>query len=122
MKKQLFVGGTLRDAAARIKEAVRQTEAGSVPEVQDNITFLSWSALAAVMTDKRHALLRHLHRQPAISIRALARDLGRDYKRVHADVTALMAVGLVERDEKGGLHADYGRIDATILLDDDKAA
>lgn len=117
MKKQLFVGGDLRDAAARIKDVIREAEAGLDVQCQDNVTFLSWSALAATMTDKRHELLRHLHRQPAVSIRALARDLGRDFKRVHADVTALETVGLVERDEQGHLHADYGRIEATILLD-----
>lgn len=117
MKKQLFVGGELRDAAARIKDVVRQADAGMEVQPQDNVTFLSWSALAATMTDKRHELLRHLHQQPAVSIRALARDLGRDFKRVHADVTALEAVGLVERDEQGRLRADYGRIEATILLD-----
>ncbi len=117
MRKQVFVGGNLHDAVARISEVIERAEAGENVQPQDNVTFLSWSALAATMTDKRHELLRHLHQQPAVSIRALARALGRDFKRVHADVTALEAVGLVERDEQGRLRADYGRIEATILLD-----
>jgi predicted transcriptional regulator len=120
MKKQIFVGGTLKDAAARVVDAARLANQDEAIEPQDNVTFLTWSALAAVMTDKRHDLLRHLHRHPAPSIRALARDLGRDFKRVHQDVTALEMAGLLERDDTG-LHADYGRIQAIILLGADAA-
>jgi predicted transcriptional regulator len=116
MKKQIFVGGTLKDAAARVINVARRADQGETIAPEDNLTFLAWSALAAVMTDKRHELLRHLHRRPAPSIRALARDLGRDFKRVHEDVTALERAGLIERDGTG-LHADYARIQATILLD-----
>jgi predicted transcriptional regulator len=32
--------------------------------------------------------------------------LGRDYRRVHEDVAALVEAGLLDRDESG-LHADY---------------
>ena len=61
MKKQMIVGGTLRDAAKRVGEVWKAALSGEVPEAQDNITFVSWSALSSVMTDKRHALLKHLH-------------------------------------------------------------
>ena len=84
---------------------------------RDNVTFVTWSALAAAMTDKRHELLRHLHDHPAPSIRALARALGRDYKRVHEDVRALAAVGLVEK-QGGLLRADYDEIRATIKVNE----
>jgi predicted transcriptional regulator len=42
--------------------------------------------------------------------------LGRDFKSVHEDVTALEAIGLVER-EGGLLRADCDEIRASILLD-----
>src|SRR5271157_168593 len=116
MKKQVIVGGTLGEAAARIADAWRRAERGERVEKEDNVTFVSWSALASQMTDKRYELLRHLHKAPAVSIRALARDLGRDFKRVHEDVKALEAIGLVER-EGGLLRADYDEIRASILLD-----
>ncbi len=115
MKKQVFVGGTLKEAAARVAEAWRRAERGEAVEA-DNITFVSWAALASHMTEKRYELLRRLHRQPAVSIRALARDLGRDFKRVHEDVTALEAIGLIERED-GLLRADYDEIHASIRLD-----
>ena len=116
MKKQVFVGGTLKDAATRVADAWRRAERGEPVETQDNVTFVSWSALASHMTEKRYELLRRLHERPAVSIRALARDLGRDFKRVHEDVAALEAIGLIER-EGGLLRADYDEIHASIRLD-----
>ena len=115
MKKQLLVGGSLREASKRVAAAWRSAERGEVVTPQDNVTFVSWAALASVMTEKRYELLRHLHQQPADSIRALSRDLGRDFKRVHSDVTALEAIGLIERTD-GQLHADYDMINASIFL------
>ena len=116
MRKQVFVGGGLREAAKRVSEAWHRVEGGEASVAEDNVTFVSWSALASVMTDKRYELLRHLHRRPAESVRALSRDIGRDFKRVHEDVKALEAVGFIERSD-GRLHADYDAIRATILLD-----
>ena len=62
-----------------------------------------------MLTPKRVELLRHLHRQEVPSVAELARALGRNYKRVHADVEALTAAGLIDRTP-AGLRADYGEI------------
>jgi len=97
MKKRVVVGGTLEAAGRRVVEAVRRAALGRRVRPSDTTTFVTWSALAKVMTDKRHALLIHLRSTPAVSIRALARDVARDYKRVHDDVTALERIGLIER-------------------------
>ncbi len=114
-KRNIIVGGTLEDAARRVAEAWRRAQRDEAAEAEDNVTFVSWSGLASVMTDKRHEILRHLHQRAAPSVRALARELGRDYKRVHADVAALESVGLVERGADG-LHADYDEIRTVIAL------
>lgn len=116
MNKRVIVGGSLQEAAQRVAEVWHRADRGEDIAAQDNVTFVNWSALASVMTERRYELLRHLHRKPAASIRALARELGRDFKRVHEDVGALTAIGLVER-EGGMLRADYGEIRASILLD-----
>lgn len=113
MKKTIIVGGSLRDAAARVADAWHRAERGEAVTPQDTVTFATWSALASVMTDRRHEMLRHLHAHPAPSIRALARDLGRDFKRVHEDVTALESIGLIERED-GTLKAGYDEIQTTI--------
>jgi predicted transcriptional regulator len=43
------------------------------------------------MTGERYRLLRHLHANPEVSVSALARHLGRHFRRVLADVHALEA-------------------------------
>lgn len=116
MNKNVVVGGSLRDAARRVAEVWHQAERGLPVEPNDTVTFASWSALASVMTDKRHELLNRLHDRPAPNIRALARDLGRDFKRVHTDVTALEAIGLIDRDDDGTLRAAYDEIRTTISV------
>ena len=68
-----------------------------------------------VLTVKRLDLLRHVHRQPAMSVRALAKALGRDYSNVHADVQALNAAGLLDVAENG-VRADYDTIDTKIAI------
>ena len=115
MKKQVFVGGTLQDASHRVADAWHRAERGEHVEPQDNVTVMSWEALSSVMTQKRYEILLHLHRQPANSIRALSRDIGRDFKRVHEDVTALESIGLIERKARK-LHADYDVINTSIFM------
>jgi predicted transcriptional regulator len=61
------------------------------------------------MTANRLELLRQVDRMPARSVLALARALGRDYKRVHEDVEALVAAGLLGCGE-AGLRAEYDAI------------
>ncbi len=110
----IHVGGGFADSKRRILAAVERAQAGEAAG-EEHVTFASWEALAAVMTTKRFALLRHLHRQPERSIAALARALGRDYKRVHEDVEVLVDAGLVDRDATG-LRAGYDEIRTSIAL------
>jgi predicted transcriptional regulator len=79
------------------------------------LSFESWEGLAKVMTGERYRLLRHLHIRAEPSVSALARALGRQYRRVHADVAALEKVGLLDRSE-GMVRAAVDRIDASIRL------
>jgi predicted transcriptional regulator len=113
-KLDIHVGGSFADSKRRILEAVARDERGETVGT-DHVTFSSWDALARVMTTKRFEALRHLHRNPERSIAALARSLGRDYKRVHEDVEALAEVGLISRDETG-LRAEYDEIRTSIAL------
>jgi predicted transcriptional regulator len=62
------------------------------------ISFDSLETLLKTLTGKRWELLRVLQNKGPMSIRALARQLDRDVKNVHADVKALMDVGLIEQD------------------------
>lgn len=78
---KVHVGADFDAAAKRVADAWHRAEAGESVD-EDNLTFVSWNALSRVMTTRRFELLRHLHRNPAASVAALARALTRDYKRV----------------------------------------
>lgn len=108
-KLKLHVGGNLRETSNRVLSDIARFERGETVE-EDHLTFENWQALFNVLTPKRYELLQYLHQQPERSVRALARALNRDYKRVHDDVQALVGVGLVTRDSDG-LHADYDAIE-----------
>jgi predicted transcriptional regulator len=114
---QIHVGEGFAAAAARVVDAWRRADRGEAVATagEHHVTFESWEGLSRVLTPKRLELLRALRRRPAASVAGLARTLGRDYKRVHEDVEALVAAGLVNRAETG-LRADYDEIRATIAL------
>ncbi len=60
---------------------------------------------------KRIKLLRHAaEQQGTLNTRQLAQALGRDYKNVHTDVSALDELGLIEKGEKGVLTVPYDEI------------
>ena len=100
--------------ARRFIDAWHRAERGEEVD-EHHLSFESWKGLARVPTGKRLELLRHLRRQPVPSIAELARALGRDYKRVHADVEALAAAGLIDRTPDG-LRAAYDEIRTTIAV------
>ena len=53
---------------------------------------------------------RALLGQGTLAVRELARRVGRDVKRVHEDVQVLAELGLVERDEAGGVLCPYADV------------
>jgi predicted transcriptional regulator len=105
---QIHVGDSLDAIGRRVVDASHRAERGELTEAnaERHLGFETFELFARVMTPRRLELLRHVHRQPPRSIRALSIALGRDYRRVHADVEALVAAGLLDRDA-AGLHADY---------------
>jgi predicted transcriptional regulator len=111
---EIHVDETAESMARRFIEAWHRAKRGEAVD-EHHLSFESWARLVGVLTPRRLELLRHLRRHPAASIAALARALGRDYKRVHADVEALSAAGLIDRTP-AGLRADYGEIRARIAV------
>ena len=111
---KVIVGGGIEEDAAAFLDAWHRAEQGE-PVGENVLAFESWTALAAVMTGERYRLLRHVHAHPEPSISALARALGRQYRRVHADVAALEQAGLLDRSG-GSVRASVDRITAEIRL------
>jgi predicted transcriptional regulator len=111
---KIIVGGSLEDDAAAFVDAWRRAEQDK-PVSERALVFDGWEALAAVLTGERYRLMRHVHAHPEPSVSALARALGRQYRRVHADVAALEAAGLVDRTA-GEVRATVDTITAEIRL------
>ena len=111
---EIHVDESTEAMARRFIDAWHRAEHGEAVD-ERHVSFESWAGLVSVLTPRRLELLRHLRRHPAASIAELARALGRDYKRVHADVEALAAAGLIDRTPVG-LRADYGEIHTRIAV------
>ena len=116
---QVHIGDTLGDMGRRFVGAWHRAERGElmIENAERHLGFATFEIFSRIITPKPLELLRHAHRHSERSIRALAAALGRDYRRVHADVEALTAAGLLDRDERG-LRADYAtvKMETTITL------
>jgi predicted transcriptional regulator len=86
----------------------RRAEAGE--EVTPRLAFGSLRELFSALTDKRLELMRYVASHEGLNTRKLAQELERDYKNVHTDVAALVDLGLLAKDERGGLSAPFDEI------------
>ena len=114
MKKVELHVGSLEEMGARFVRAWHRLESGERVR-ETHVPFPDLESLLGALTPRRLELLRDLHREPAPSVRALARRLGRDYKRVHEDVETLSHAGLLRRDD-GQVIAPYAAIRAELRL------
>ena len=113
---QIHVGESRDAMGARFIDAWHRAERVEMVG-EHHLSFDSFETMTRVLTPKRLALLRHLHRQPSASVAALSRAVKRDYKRVHEDVEALAMAGLIERAIDGtALSARYETIKTTIAM------
>lgn len=103
---------SLAASGRRFVAAWRRAKRGE-PVHEEHLSFESLERLLATLSPKRIELVRFVRRRPNLSIAAVARELGRDYKRVHGDVRALETAGLLEEDE-AGLQAPFSGMDAQL--------
>lgn len=111
---QVHTGETMEDVGARFVEAWHRMERGEDVN-EKHVSFSTWETMVRVLSPKRLELLRHVHQHPAKNIRALSQALNRNYRRVHEDVEALEAAGLLDRD-KEGLRAEYDAFDVAMRV------
>lgn len=66
-----------------------------------------------MLTAKRWEILKAITGVGALSVREVARPVGRDVKAVHADVQALLRAGILEKSERrvvfpyDAVHVDF---------------
>jgi len=105
-----------KESAREFVRAWQKAERGETVETPvDRLYFPDLETLLRTLTTRRLELMKMLHSTGALSIRALAGLVKRDYKNVYQDIKALEAVGLVIRVEKG-FSVPWERIVAEIPL------
>ena len=86
------------------------------PDKAARISFATPELLWKVLTAKRWELLKALCGAGPVSIREAARRVGRDVKAVHADVTALLNSGVLDRAEGGGVVFPFETVKIEFIL------
>jgi predicted transcriptional regulator len=81
------------------KDFARRLDAGGkMREGEFQLSFSTPAQLVSELSPKRMELLQVLKKAGPLSIRALAKMMGRNYSNVHADVRRLIEHGLIEKD------------------------
>ena len=91
-------------------------ESGEAVEDKHRLHFENIEVLLKTLTPGRWTLLKQLHAKGPMSIRALANDLGRDYKNVHTDVRRLENIGLVGRTKNDQIKVPWDIVEARLML------
>ena len=107
MKTVTLSVATREQTNARFLDAARGIAQGS------HISFATPELLWKTLTQRRWELLQAMTGQGPMSIREVARRVGRDVKAVHGDVTALIKAGVIDRQDRGvvfpfdAVHVDF---------------
>ncbi len=90
----------------------------------ETLNFQSPGAFFSRLSERRWTIINTLQQVGAMGVRELARQVGRDVKRVHKDVQTLLELGLIERNESGALVCPYAdiHVDMHIMPQQVKAA
>lgn len=109
MKNTVTIGVATRDEInARFMRAMAQGK-----PARPFIGFSDERALWSTLTPLRWDILKAMTGAGSLALREIARRVGRDVRGVHTDAHALLAVGLIERDETGfcfpydAVHVDF---------------
>ena len=96
--------------ASRAEVTARALEAFGGKAQGSRISFASVELLWQVLSPKRLDILRAMAGQGGLSIREVAKRVGRDVKAVHGDVRALLEGGLLDRTDEGRVIFPYGAV------------
>jgi predicted transcriptional regulator len=117
MKKQITIGvGDATITAKEFIDAWKLAERGETVQVKNRLHFENLEVLLKTLTPGRWTLLKKLHANGPMSIRALAKDLKRDYKNVHTDVRCLENIGLIGRTKNDRINVPWDIVEARLLL------
>ena len=104
------------ESLAHFAKVWKAAAGGKKIKSYSGIGFESIAQFAAALTPQRWLLINTLRGIGSTSIYALAKKLGRHYKNVHTDVTALEQLGIIEKDTEGKVFVPWDEIDVTMPL------
>jgi predicted transcriptional regulator len=117
MKKEIRIGvGDSVSIAKGFIDAWKRAERGEKIEVEQRLDFENLDTLLSTLTPGRWVLLKKLRTKGPVSIRALAKELRRDYKNVHTDVRGLERVGLICRTKDDKIEVPWDIVEAQLRL------
>ena len=117
MKKQITIGvGESATTAKEFIDAWKLAERGETVQEKHRLHFENLELHLKMLTPGRWALLKKLHANGPMSIRALAKDLGCDYKNVYTDVRRLENIGLIARTNNNRIKVPWDIVEARLML------
>ncbi len=108
--------------AAERRAAIAAAWRSSVPEAAARLDFDDLDAAWRLLTAKRREILRAMAGQGPLSIREIARRVGRDVHAVHNDTRALYLAGVIDREADGRMVLPYEIIRFEFTFDSRRAA
>ncbi len=95
-----------------LRELARRIDAGErLPDADYHLNFATPSQLFSEVTPKRLELLYHLKQHDPMTVYRLAKEIGRNYSNVHADIARLLELELVEKDDRGRVFVPWEDIE-----------
>jgi len=117
MPKTLYIRvSAVPDALDRFEATWHLASGRAAPAPLALLSFADLPPLTKSLTPARWALLQRLAKDGPLTIFALAKLLARDYKNVHTDVTALLGLGLIEKDDSGAVRVGWQAVRAELKL------
>jgi predicted transcriptional regulator len=104
------------DALDRFEAAWHLSSGRTPPPPLAILSFTDLPMLLKTLTPARWALLAQLRKTGPVSVYALAKALGRDYKNVHTDVARLAELGLIDKRGAAAIAVRWDAVRAELRL------
>ena len=117
MSKTLYVRVSAReDALDRFEAAWHLASGRAAPAPLSVLSFADLPLLMKNISPARWDLLKRLKKAGPLTIFALAKLLERDYKNVHTDVSRLLELNLLEKNQEGQVSVPWQAVRAELKL------
>jgi predicted transcriptional regulator len=104
------------DALDRFEAAWHLASGRKPPAPLAVLSFAGLPLLVKTLTPARWDLLQRLAKAGPLTVYALAKLLGRDYKNVHTDVARLLELNLLEKNQDGQVSVPWRAVRAELRL------